>query len=85
MFKLDASGAISLPFDLLDQMQRMNAETNEEALLMSMNLSQQVNSLVGQGYVQREGKQLSSRIAFKDGQLTVNDQPFNPMALGGLR
>lgn len=85
MFKLDASGAISLPFDLLDQMQRMNAETNEEALLMSMNLSQQVDSLVGQGYVQREGKQLSSRIAFKDGQLTVNDQPFNPMALGGLR
>jgi uncharacterized protein YdgA (DUF945 family) len=42
---------------------------------------QTLQPLTGQGYVTRADGQLSAKIAFSKGQLTVNGQPFNPAAM----
>lgn len=45
-------------------------------------MRQQVAALAAQGLVVREGSVLRSQLAFTNGQLTVNGQPFNPQAMG---
>ncbi|MFN3988583.1 MAG: YdgA family protein [Rhodocyclaceae bacterium] len=82
MFKLDASGELSLPLGLIGDIQKNAAGSEEEAAEMTMMFEQQLEQFVQQGYVQRDGDRLSTRIAFKGGELTVNDKPFNPLALG---
>lgn len=81
--KLDASGELSLPEALLAQLQASEAESEEEAQQMTEMFSQQVEALSAQGFLKRDAGILSTRFAFKGGELTVNGLPFNPMEMGG--
>jgi len=65
--KLNVNADLALPEDLLGD---------------SFN-SAQKSSFVDQGYVTRDGNILRSKIAFANGQFSVNGKPFNPMAMGG--
>ncbi|MBI1773612.1 MAG: YdgA family protein [Burkholderiales bacterium] len=47
----------------------------QKAALDAMN--QQIQAFEGQGYITRSGKLLSSKIEWKQGQLTVNGKPFS--------
>lgn len=81
--KLDASGEVSLPETLLVQLQTSDAESEEDAQMMTEMFGQQVEALAAQGFLKREAGILSTRFAFKGGELTVNGLPFNPMEMGG--
>lgn len=82
MSKFDANGELSVPLELLVDQAMSAAESEEEALLYSMQLESQVQSMVEQGFLVRENDQISTRAAFKDGELTVMDKPFNPLTMG---
>ncbi|MBL8444465.1 MAG: YdgA family protein [Zoogloeaceae bacterium] len=81
--KLDASGELSLPEKLLAQIQANEAESEEDAQMMTEMFAQQVEALAAQGYLKREAGILSTRFAFKGGALTVNGLPFDPSDMGG--
>lgn len=65
--KLNVNADLALPEELLGDTMR----------------AEQRASFVDQGYVTRDGNILRSKIAFANGQLTVNGKPFSPMAMGG--
>lgn len=87
LFKLDAYGEFSLPLALVEELQLSALRTDPDlpdALVQQRKrqFDAQLDALIGQGYVVREEGLLRSRIAFKAGELKVNDLPFNPMAMG---
>lgn len=45
-------------------------------------LRQRIAGLVAQGLLVREGGELRAQLAVRDGGMTVNGQPFNPLAIG---
>ncbi|HEX5803255.1 MAG TPA: DUF945 family protein, partial [Azospira sp.] len=45
-------------------------------------LQQRIAGLVTQGLLVREGGVLRAQLAMRDGRMTVNGQPFNPLAIG---
>lgn len=45
-------------------------------------LQQRIAGLVAQGLLLREGGLLRAQLAMRDGRMTVNGQPFNPLAIG---
>jgi uncharacterized protein YdgA (DUF945 family) len=53
-----------------------------EAAMRTQQFQQQVAMLSEQGYLIREGNQLKSKAAFKQGQLTINGKPFVPPQAG---
>ncbi len=57
-----------------------DAQATEVAAAAGSEFAQLLAAFAQQGYVDSEGGQLKSKIAFKGGALTVNDKPFNPMA-----
>lgn len=91
--KVDASGAVSLPEALVrSTMVERNktglravvgedADADEVATMAGAQYEQTLQSLTAQGYVTRAEGQLSAKLAFSKGQLTVNGQPFNPTAM----
>ena len=91
--KVDATGAVSLPEALVRSLmvERSKAgllavvgdeaDPDELAAMADAQFEQTLQPLTGQGYVTRADGQLSAKIAFSKGQLTVNGLPFNPAAL----
>ena len=64
--KLDASADLALPEEMLGDSFK----------------AAQIATFVEQGYALREGNMLHSKIAFRNGQVTVNGKAFNPMQMG---
>lgn len=83
MQKLDASGELSLPEAFVAELQANEAESEEEAQMMAEMFNQQIEALAAQGFLKRDAGIMSTRFAFKGGELTVNGLPFNPMEMGG--
>ena len=89
--KLEASADIALPESLLANMSggAMHAASEGEApdpetvAAHKEMLEQQLAGFAEQGYITRAGGLVKSKIEFRDGQLTVNGKPFNPMAMRG--
>lgn len=79
--KVDAAADLALPAALATTLARGKAESDEEAQMRKQAAEQSVANLVQQGYATNDNGVLKSRIAFKGGQLLVNDKPFNPMAM----
>ncbi|ANQ86928.1 hypothetical protein dqs_3911 [Azoarcus olearius] len=74
--KIDASGEAVVPVALLLQWQDTPSEAER--------FNRQLAAVAAQGYVSQEGGLLKSSVAFRQGQLSVNGKPFNPMAMGAL-
>lgn len=74
--KIDASGEASLPLALLLDWQGSPAQ--------AARFQQQLAAMTTQGYVSQEGGLVKSAVVFRQGQLSVNGKPFNPLALGAL-
>lgn len=88
--KLEASADIALPESLLASTSggAMHAGEDEEpdpetTAMHKQMLEQQLAGFAEQGYITRDGGLVRSKIEFRDGQLTVNGKPFNPMAMRG--
>ncbi len=81
--KLDAGADLELPEAMLAEMGAAKAQSEEEKQMQRQMFAAQLEGLTGEGYVTREGGLLKAKVAFTNGQLTVNGKPFNPMALGG--
>ncbi|WP_018413297.1 YdgA family protein [Methyloversatilis thermotolerans] len=91
--RLDASGALSLPENLVRgllversraqvlQIVGEDADPDEVNAYAQSQYEQQIAPLLERGYVTRDQGQLALRLAFAKGQLTVNDKPFDPAAL----
>ena len=81
--KLEAAADIALPTALVSTLagNKAEKEEEEEALLRKQKTEQTMANIVQQGYATLDGNLLKSRIAFKAGQLLVNDKPFNPLAM----
>ena len=89
--KLEAGADLSLPESLLGNMSggAMHAAGEdakpdpEMAAMQAQMIEQQLAGFAGQGYITRANGLVRSKIEFRDGQLTVNGKPFNPMAMRG--
>jgi len=79
--KLDASADISLPEALLMLPWGVKADSAEELQAQMQMRERQVATLVGQGYILRDGAMVTSRFEFRNGGVTVNGKPFDPQAL----
>lgn len=91
MAKLEASIDLALPEVLLDNMSggAMYAASEEAkpdpemAAMQEQMIEQQLAGFAEQGYITRANGLVRSKIEFRDGQLTVNGKPFDPMAMRG--
>lgn len=81
MAKVDFGADLTLPAALIATLQGSGAANEEETLMRKQATEQSIASVVEQGYVTNESGILKTRIAFRSGQLLVNDKPFNPMAV----
>lgn len=78
--KIDASGEAALPRALLTEWVGDGDETSPE----SMRVTAQLDALAAQGLLNLDAGMVKSTLVFRQGQLTINGKPFNPLALGGL-
>ncbi|QDF99179.1 hypothetical protein CJ010_22875 [Azoarcus sp. DD4] len=78
--KVDASGEAALPLGLLTAWQG----DGEVGARKAARFNQQLAGLTAQGYVTQEAGLVKSALVFRQGQLTINGKPFNPLALGEL-
>ena len=88
--KLQASGSVVLPEQMMrelmlnrtqSQLTMMDPEatlTEEQIDMVNAQLDMQLEQFASQGYIDRTDGLIKARIAFSQGQLTVNDKPFNP-------
>jgi uncharacterized protein YdgA (DUF945 family) len=74
---------LSVPQGLLQAFVNGQAEDAAQAAFAASQLEAQLGQLEAQGYLQRSEDIVRTRAAFRQGQLTVNGKPFNPLALGG--
>lgn len=81
--KLDASADIALPEALLAGLGGKGEAGAEAVAMREAMFQQQLAGFAEQGYIQRDGGVLRTKIAFANGQLTINGKPFNPLAMGG--
>jgi uncharacterized protein YdgA (DUF945 family) len=81
MAKIDFGADLTLPAALIATLQGGGAASEEETLMRKQATEQSIASVVEQGYATNESGILKTRIAFRGGQLLVNDKPFNPMAV----
>lgn len=79
--KLEVNGQMSLPERLLVELQSAGAASAEEAALSASLLDGQLAGYAAQGLLLREQGFVKSTVAFKSGQLKVNDKVVNPFAL----
>jgi len=92
--KIDAAATVSIPESFArnqyakTKMRQMKtqlgsvseAQMTEAAAMAGSEFATMLAGFGQQGYVDSDGGQLKTRIAFKGGALLVNDKPFNPMA-----
>ncbi|TVO58836.1 YdgA family protein [Denitromonas halophila] len=93
MAVLDAGANIALPEALLLSMAKDRASAQIAAMsetgtvsdddlhMVTAQFEGKLQELSGQGFITRDGGVVKSTMAFKNGQLTVNGKPFNPMAM----
>jgi uncharacterized protein YdgA (DUF945 family) len=81
--RLQATADLSVPQGLLQAFVNGQAEDAAQAAFATSQLEAQLGQLEAQGYLQRSEDIVKTRAAFRQGQLTVNGKPFNPLALGG--
>lgn len=80
--KLEASADLALPEGLLINASATKPDPEDEyAQRQGEMRQQQLTAYAEQGYVTREGGTVKSKVEFRNGQLTVNGKPFNPMAM----
>lgn len=79
--KIDAAAELTLPAALAATMAGGKAENEDEAQMRKQAAEQSIANFVQQGYATLDNGVIKSRIAFKSGQLLVNDKPFNPMVM----
>lgn len=87
--KLEASADLSLPEAWLASLSagaKQAAGENqqadpEHAAMQKQIFEQQLAGFAGQGYVTRANGLVASKIEFRDGKLSVNGKPFDPMAM----
>jgi uncharacterized protein YdgA (DUF945 family) len=79
--KLDATADLALPVPLLMALATGDAENEAEARERGELAEQMIAKLVEQGYATVDGGIFRSRLAFLKGQLSLNDKPFNPLAM----
>jgi len=84
--KLQASAELSFPEALVGEFagdSKADPEKVSDEGAPGDAARQQAADLAAQGYITRENGTIRSKVAFGNGQLTVNGKPFNPMAMGG--
>jgi uncharacterized protein YdgA (DUF945 family) len=83
MGKLDATAELALPGTLIKMLAMANdkTENEEEAQKRDKAADELIANLAELGYIAIDNGILKSRLALKEGQLRVNDKPFNPLAL----
>lgn len=79
--KLEAAADVALPAALATTLAAGKEASEEEVQMRKQGAEQSIANLVQQGYAANENGVIKSRIAFKGGQLLVNDKPFNPMMM----
>ena len=82
LMKLEAGAEATVPVGLVGDLMGGGAAASEEAEARRELLQMQLTAFEQQGFIQREGAVIKSKLAFAKGQLTVNGQPFNPLAMG---
>jgi uncharacterized protein YdgA (DUF945 family) len=79
--KLDASADIAIPESLLMMPLGIKADS-AEAMQMQMQMRQkQIAALAEQGYIQRDGAMVRSKLEVRNGQFIINGKPFDPKVL----
>ncbi|RZS30764.1 YdgA family protein [Corticibacter populi] len=83
---LTANDLSFLPFSLLAKLQFQAHLSVPEAALVRLGLydAESLQALVDQGVAEREGDALKTAISYLRGLSTINGQPVDPAALGGL-
>lgn len=84
--KLQASAELSFPEALVGEFAgdgKADPEQNNDEGAPGDAARRQAADLAAQGYITLENGTIRSKVAFGNGQLTVNGKPLNPMAMGG--
>lgn len=88
--KLQASGNLVLPEQMMREMMLNRTQTQlammdpeavlseEQVAMVNAQLDAQLQQFESLGYIDRADGLIKARFAFSQGQLTVNDKPFNP-------
>jgi uncharacterized protein YdgA (DUF945 family) len=79
--KLDAAADLALPVPLVTALAASDAKDEAEARERGELVEQSIAMLVKQGYATVDDGIFRSRFAFKEGQPSLNDKPFNPLAV----
>ncbi len=82
--KLEAGANLSLPEGLMMELSGSKDPADVMAQVKQTQMQQQIASFIEQGFAQREGKTISTKLAFKNGALTVNGKPYNPAGRSGM-
>ncbi|GHU32516.1 hypothetical protein AGMMS50256_22740 [Betaproteobacteria bacterium] len=76
--KIDATAELALPTSLITMLAGSHSGNAQKR---KQNAEQTIAGLVEQGFATIDNGIFKSRITFKEGQLQVNDKPFNPLAM----
>ena len=78
--KIDAASDLTLPTSLITTLAQAGQD-EEDAERRKQTVEQTITSLVEQGYATLDNGIFKTRVTFKEGQLQVNDKPFNPLSM----
>jgi uncharacterized protein YdgA (DUF945 family) len=76
--KIESQGDVSLADALIDELIDSTQTDPDARGMMRSQFYAQVEGFEKQGYVKREGKTLTSKVSWKNGQLLVNGKAFPP-------
>jgi uncharacterized protein YdgA (DUF945 family) len=79
--KLDAAADLALPIPLVTALAASDAEDETEAEERGELVEQAIARFVELGYATADDGIFRSRFAFRGGQTSLNDKPFNPLAM----
>jgi uncharacterized protein YdgA (DUF945 family) len=78
--KIDATSELALPTSLITTLAQAGQD-EEDAERRKQTAEQAIATLVEQDYATIDNGIFKSRVTFKEGQLQVNDKPFNPLSM----
>lgn len=79
--KLDAGAGLTLPASLLQSQFGIKADSPEALAAQMQARQRQVAALLEHGYLQQDGAMVRTTVEFRNQQLLVNGQPFDPGVL----
>jgi uncharacterized protein YdgA (DUF945 family) len=79
--KLDVAADLVLPIPLVTALAAGDAEDEADAKERGRLAEQAIAGLVEQGYATDDNGIFKSRVTFLEGRLSLNDKPFNPLAM----